>query len=90
MQRVDLEVRDGAVRADVSSEDGARLGAERLADYLTIDALFALIQDAMDGDAAAIDVSSASSGYPVEAQIDYAERLADDERGFAIHALGLR
>ena len=44
----------------------------------------------MDGDAAAIDVSSASSGYPVEAQIDYAERLADDERGFAVHALGLR
>lgn len=89
VQRVDLEVRSDAVADGVVTDDGAALTAEQLAEYMTVPELFDFIQDAIDQDAAEIRVSYASSGYPDEVWIDYVEQMADEERGFFIHALTL-
>lgn len=84
--RVDLEVHGGVIEAG-TTEDGTELSAERLADYMAVPELFAMIQDAIDQDAYEIRVTYASDGYPDEVWIDYDERTADEERGFFIHAL---
>ncbi|MDA0351814.1 MAG: DUF6174 domain-containing protein [Chloroflexi bacterium] len=87
--RVDLEVRDGAIEAG-ATEDGAVLPADRLAEYQTVTGLFALIQDAIDQDAAEIRTVYAGAGYPSEVWIDYSAQTADEERGFFIHELTVR
>ena len=90
VERVDLEVREGAVVAGVSSEERTRLGVERLAEYPTVDGMFTLIQEAIDRDAVEIAATYAPAGHPIDALIDYAERLADDERGLTVHSLTVR
>jgi hypothetical protein len=51
--------------------------------YLTIDGLFAFLQDAIDQDAHRITVRyDAQLGYPVEAFIDFNAMMAGEERGF--------
>ena len=53
--------------------------------FLSIEGLFALIQDAIAGGAARVDVSyDETYGYPVELFIDYDERMADEEDRFTI------
>ena len=53
--------------------------------FLSIEGLFALIQDAITRDAARVEVSyDETYGYPVELFIDYDERMADEEDRFTI------
>ena len=53
--------------------------------FVTIEGLFALIQDAISRNAASIEVTyDETYGYPAELFIDYDERMADEEDRFAI------
>ncbi len=87
VQRVDLEVRGGSVEDGTVTESGIQLTPEQLAEYVSVEQLFDLIQDAIDQDAAEIRVSYAAAGYPTEVWIDFNLRIADEERGFFIHDL---
>lgn len=88
---VDLEVRDGAVVSGSYVEDGSELGSGALAEYVSVEGLFALLQDAIDRNAASIDVQyDADLGYPTEANIDYDTGIADEERAFFVHELELQ
>jgi Family of unknown function (DUF6174) len=89
VQRADLEVRGDSVEGGVVTDSGDPVSSDMLAEYQTVSELFDLIQDAIDQDAAEIRVTYAAAGYPDEVWIDYDERIADEERGFFIHALSL-
>jgi hypothetical protein len=53
--------------------------------FLSIEGLFALIEDALVRGAARVEVSyDETYGYPVELFIDYDERMADEEDRFTI------
>ena len=87
VQRVDLEVRSGSVEAGAVTDSGVSLTPDQLAEYLAVEQLFDLIQQAIDEGAAEIRVSYAAAGYPDEVWIDFNRRIADEERGFFIHDL---
>jgi hypothetical protein len=89
VQRVDLEVRGDAIEGGVVTDSGDPVSTDMLAEYQTVDALFDLIQDAIDRDAAEIRVTYAGAGYPDEVWIDYDHQIADEERGFFIHSLSV-
>ena len=56
-------------------------------DYLSIDGLFDLIQDAIDRSAFQISVKyHGELGYPLWAAIDYDRRIMDEEKGFQVGA----
>jgi hypothetical protein len=66
---------------------GPALEADQLAEYVIVDGLFDFIEEAIDGSAAALNITYDPSGYPAEAWIDYEVRLSDEERGFQIRTL---
>lgn len=79
-----VQVRDGAVVSVVyADEEGGPVAEEIAADVPTIDGLFALLQEAVDENAASLQATyDESLGYPQEVFVDYDFRLADEEQGF--------
>ena len=75
-----VSVVDGEVVKAVYSPSGTPLSGDDLDRLLTIDDLFAVIQDSISNNVASIDVFyNANRGYPVKVYIDIDERLADEE-----------
>jgi len=84
-----VTVRDGAlVSIEVlEPEDGApSLSQAELAElFPTVDGLFDLLEEAVDRDAYAIDVTyDPASGVPLELYVDYDENVADEEMGMRV------
>ena len=76
----DVTVRDGAV-ATVRF-NGASLDADRA---VTVDDLFALIEDAYKRNAASVDVAfDPDLGYPTSVGIDYSTQMADEEMAYTV------
>jgi Family of unknown function (DUF6174) len=76
-----VKVRDGAIES-VESPDGLSLLDP--ADYLTIDGLFDVIQDAIDASADAIQATyDETLGVPLSISIDYLLPAADDEISYS-------
>lgn len=81
-----IEVRNNAV-----ASGGFPVESGTLAEHQTVDGLFNLIEDALDRDAATLDISyHPTLGYPTQGNIDYDLRMADEEIGFTVHDLALR
>ena len=79
-----VTVRDGNVTGVDPADPGfaAIPAPER---FVPVEGLFALIQEAIDQNAARIEVSyDEMYGYPVDIFIDHDERMADEETRFAI------
>jgi hypothetical protein len=82
---VELKVKAGNAVSGSYVEGGGELESERLADYMPIDQLFDLIQEAIDRDAHSIRAEyDPELGFPVDVYIDYNEMMADEEKGFTI------
>lgn len=72
-------VEQGRVTSIVDAETGAPVQPEPFIPT-TVDALFAAVEDAIDRDAARIDVRyDPQLGYPLEINIDFDLRIADEE-----------
>ena len=83
----EVTVRGGAV-VSVASADPAVPNIPDPERFVSIKALFAVLQSAIDENAARIDVTyNAQFGYPEQFFIDYHEMMADEERGFVIRSL---
>ena len=83
----EVTVRGGAV-ASVASADPAVPNIPDPERFVSIKALFAVLQSAIDEDAVRIDVTyNAQFGYPEQFFVDYHEMMADEERGFVIRSL---
>jgi hypothetical protein len=77
----------------VTVKDGVITGVTELAsevardpeNFMTIDGLFDLVQDAYDRDAHEVQVEfDPSRGYPTRIWIDYVLMIADEEMGFTL------
>jgi|GEM_PF-653739 len=74
---------DGKIKSVTRQKDGQAVPASDYNRYVTVAGLFDLLQDAIDKVAYRIDVKyHAEMGYPISAFIDYAQNIADEERGF--------
>ena len=83
----EVTVRGGAV-VSVASADPAVPNIPDPERFVSVKALFAVLQSAIDENAARIDVTyNAQFGYPEQFFIDYHEMMADEERGFIIRSL---
>lgn len=85
---VDLEVRNGAVVSGATNNGVALDPVPSL--FVPIEELFDRIQGAIDTQAARIDVTYHTDGYPLNLFIDRELLMADEEIGYTIHALTLR
>ena len=86
--QVDLEVRDGVIVGGVYAPETGFTSAVDLSLYETVKGLFDIITDAIVRDAHKITATyHPEYGYPESVFIDYDERIADEERGFAIQKL---
>lgn len=75
-----ITVVGNAIQSVVRISDGAR---QDPALFDTIDGLFELLKDALDGDPAQFRADyDPSRGYPTSAYIDRDSRIADEELGF--------
>ena len=86
---VDVEVQDGQV-LNLSFVDPKFAGQEvpNPERFRTIDGLLAVVQGAIDSDAASIRADFHEQlGYPVEVFIDYEAMMADEEQGFSVSNL---
>ena len=80
-QPVVITVTDGETTSIVKAEDGAPAAAEFFEEYNTVEKLFALIQKAIDEQAAEITVTyDPTLGYPTDIKLDGSTQIADDER----------
>jgi len=80
----EVTVRDGKV-ADVLYKGEGEPMDRPLAEYETVEDLFAVLADAYDRGAASVRVSyDAETGQPTEFFIDYDEQIADEEVGFTV------
>jgi hypothetical protein len=80
-----VTVRGGAVVAVDRVTDGAVLDPSF---YYTVEGLFGLLEEAIDGDAAELRVEyDAALGYPRSAFIDRSAMIADEELGFEVSNL---
>jgi pimeloyl-ACP methyl ester carboxylesterase len=85
---VTLTVRKGAIESAILVDTGKTIEEAEFRRYMTIDALFDLIQDAIDRKARQIQVSyDPVLGYPMWGSIDYDLRVADEERSFSAENL---
>ena len=83
----EVTVRGGTV-VGVASADPAVPNIPDPARFVSVEALFAVLQSAIDENAARIDVTyNDQFGYPEQFFIDYNENMADEERGFVIRRL---
>ena len=79
----EVTVRDGVIEG--VRLDGEVVDAER---GLTVDALFALIEEAYDREAETVRLAfDPEVGYPTEVYIDYSSMMADEEIGYTVSAL---
>jgi hypothetical protein len=80
----EVTVRDGKVESVIYQGEGEPM--ERpLAEYQTVEDLFAVLADAYDRGAASVRASyDAETGQPSEFFIDYDEQQADEEVGFTV------
>jgi hypothetical protein len=87
VEPVRIVVRDGAAISYTVVATGEPLPAEWREWYPTVTGLFEFLEDAVDRDAERIDVRyNDRLGYPVTIYVDYDERIADEEMGYAIEA----
>ena len=78
----------GGVIVNVASADPAVPNIPDPERFVSVKALFAVLQSAIDENAARIDVTyNGQFGYPEQFFIDYNEMMADEERGFVIRNL---
>ena len=84
-QGVRVTVVDGAVTGATDLASGEVLEPNEVQWYLTIDALFDLVQAAYDRNAHEVQLEfDASRGYPTRIFIDYSEMVMDEELGFTL------
>jgi len=82
---VRMRVRDFRVVSIVSLQTGEEIPEPFRELFLTVDEVFETIESAQRAGAAEVRVSyDPQLGYPSETWIDYDQRIADEERGFAI------
>lgn len=83
----EVTVRGGVV-VSVASADPAVPNIPDPERFVSVKALFAVLQSALDENAARIDVTyNKEFGYPEQFFVDYHENMADEERGFVIRSL---
>lgn len=83
----EVTVREGIV-VSIASADPAVPNIPDPERFVSVKALFVLLQSALDENAARIDVTyNEEFGYPEQFFIDYHENMADEERGFVIRSL---
>lgn len=81
-----ITVRDGVPSVQMAGEQGSMAG-ELWSRYDTVEELFGVVQKAIEDDADHLDATfNARYGLPIEVDIDYSERAADDELGFIVEA----
>lgn len=79
----EVTVQDGAVVE--ATFNGAPMDTERV---LTVDDLFALIEDAYSRDAEMVSVDyDPETGVPTRIQIDYSSQMVDEEVGYTVSDL---
>lgn len=79
-QQVITMVSGGEITEAYFVSSGEALTAEQMADLLDIEALFAIIQNAIDRDVAELNVTYNNDyGYPETSYIDYYSQILDDE-----------
>ncbi len=87
-ENIVVNVVDDAVASAFFSPSGVLLDDVRLAETLTIDGYFGLIQQGIDGEFAQVDVEyNADFGFPTRLYIDRSEGIADDEVEYQIGSL---
>ena len=75
-----IEVRAGAIAAATYAEGGGPIPAYFHDDLPTVDALFAMVADAIDQEADLLDVTyDPTRGYPIRIAIDHRFNAVDDE-----------
>lgn len=83
----EVTVREGIV-VRIASADLAVPNIPDPERFVSVVALFVLLQSALDENAARIDVTyNKEFGYPEQFFVDYHENMADEERGFVIRSL---
>lgn len=84
-----ITVRDGKIQAvRYADRDQLLVPPDQFNRYLTIDELFATIQQAIERQAHRITATyDPRRGFPTSISIDYVAGIADDEQGFRISTL---
>jgi hypothetical protein len=78
-----VEVVDGEIVSATVADTGEEPHPAVVDQILTIDSIFAAIQDAMDRDAHSLSVTYHETlGYPTEVDIDYLENAIDEEMSY--------
>lgn len=84
-QEVRVAVRGGRVASLVVVSSGQMIDPAQYLQFAPVERLFDVLEEAIEGDAAKLDVTYDSRyGYPVRFQIDYSERIADEEYGHEV------
>ena len=82
---VRINVTDGTITSVTYDGSGEAPEHDGYGRYITIDDLFETIQEGIDRNAAAVDVSyDPVFGFPTDAAIDYDTRMADEEDRFFV------
>ncbi len=85
---VRVVVRGGVVDSVVVIAGGAVLTSAEAAQYRSVGGLFAVIADALDRDAASLQVTyHPTLGYPTSISIDYSAQVADEEVQYLVSDL---
>ena len=80
-----IRVRGGQVESRRYLDTGDEVPADIAEAYPTVDALFAIIDDAEARGAAVVDAQYDDAyGYPVSVYLDYSERIADEEQSYSM------
>lgn len=75
-----IEVREGAVSSVTYADDGSAADAALFESYSSVEALFAVIDEAAAQDPARLDVVyDQATGVPLSVDIDISEQMADEE-----------
>jgi hypothetical protein len=90
-QPVVVTVRDGRIVAVRVAATGRPVDPEYAPVYPDVAGLFWIVEDAIDGEAASIDVEyDPGRGFPVRVDLDYDRGAYDDEMLFAVHGFAER
>jgi hypothetical protein len=82
-QPVELIVRDRQIQSARYADGGAAVDAGEFGRYQTVEGLFDLIEAAIAGEAARIEVEfDPQYGYPTRLYVDYYLTMADEERSY--------
>lgn len=90
-QPVVVGVRNGRIVTVRVAATGRPVDPEYVAVYPDVAGLFWIVEDAIDGDAASIDVEyDPQRGFPTRVDLDYDRSAYDDEMLFAVHGFDLQ